>query len=99
MNLAALLLFIWALKTPKITTLLKNGAAAMLISVNFLPVLMAHLFGSPMSGYASTSQLLSIETILSLLINPVTITAAVLLSWARSDRLIAKKLNLSNQQK
>jgi hypothetical protein len=86
MNVAALALFTYALVRPVLAGRMRLLAIGLLAVSNFAPVLVAHFYASPMSGYGSTAQLLDPSTVISLLINPVTLTAAALLIIPASRR-------------
>jgi hypothetical protein len=77
MNIAALALFLWALLRPGLTTTARNITIGLLISVNFLPVLVAHFSVEAATGYPSVLNILG-APVIALALNPVTFTALLL---------------------
>lgn len=78
MNVAALILFAFALFSEGFSRRVRAIAVGLLLTANFLPIVMAHFFGKPMSGYSSTEQLFSAASATAWLFNPITITIALL---------------------
>ncbi len=79
MNIAALILFALAIFSNSFSKTVRNTSISLLLVANFLPVAMAHFYATPMTGYNSTAQLLSLTTASAWLVNPITITIALIL--------------------
>jgi hypothetical protein len=79
MNIAPLILFALAIFSKTYSRRVRNVAIALLLIANFLPVVMAHFFATAMTGFGSTVELFSITNATAWLINPITITIALIL--------------------
>jgi len=99
MNVAALLLTIYALSSRGYGKSARWVSAATLLVAGLLPVVMANRYGIPMSGYGTSIQLFDPSTFTALLANPIPITALlVLLGSDRGAKIVkpaaqAKSLN------
>lgn len=82
MNIAALALTVHAVKGSEYTKAVRNAAVTLLVLAGTTPVLMAHFFAVPMSGFASTAQFFSFPTLTALLVSPITMTALLIFADA-----------------
>ena len=86
MNLAALALTLYAISSKGYSKSARWASAGTLISAGLLPVVLANIYGIPMSGYGTTIKIFDPSTLTALLANPIPITAILVLLGASTVR-------------
>ena len=98
MNVAALALTLYALTSKGYGKSARWVSAGTLLGAGLLPVLLANIYGIPMSGYGTSIQIFDPSTLTALLANPIPITAVLVLIGANSvaNGSLAPAINSAN---